>query len=351
MSLLEETLQKIVPQDREYRKKAADYIHTLTMPDWALGRVLDLAVDLCGMTRTMELQVKRKRVMLFAGDHGIVEEGVTPSPQAVTVEMIRNFMHGGAAVNVLSRTLGAEITVVDAGVNADLSAEVKTGFVQDRKVGYGTKNFTKGPAMTREQAVQSVEAGINAVLEHKDDTDVFATGEMGIGNTTPSSAITAVLAGRDPREVVGCGAGIPESKLAMKAEVIRKGLELNKPNQKDGLDLLAKVGGFEIGAIAGAILGAASLKKPVIVDGFISTAGALIAQSLSPESVQYMVPAHGSVEPGHVVMMQLLGLKPLLDLNMRLGEGTGAVLAMPIVDSATAILREMATFESAGVHA
>ncbi|MFA6714198.1 MAG: nicotinate-nucleotide--dimethylbenzimidazole phosphoribosyltransferase [Victivallales bacterium] len=350
MQLLEQTVSKIEPQSSEYRQMAEEHILNLTMPRWALGMVLDLAVDLAGITRSLSPAVKQKNIVLMAGDHGIIEEGVSEQPQAITVQMIYNFIGRGAGINVLAHNAGAHVTVVDMGVNNSLKDLVASGKVIDKKIAYGTKNFAKGPAMTREQAVASIEAGIEIAYRLSPHTDIFGTGEMGICNTSPSSAIIAVLTGTDDvAAVVDRGAGLPVEKLPQKAAAIRKGIELNRPDPGDGIDVLSKVGGFEIGGIAGLILGAAALKKPVMVDGFISTAGALIANSICPLSKEYMIAAHGSMEKGHRPMLDILGKKPLLDLNLRLGEGTGAALAMHIVDAAAAVMKNMATFSKAGV--
>ena len=349
MSLLERTVSEIEKQDAGCRERARERILNLTMPPWALGRLLDLAVDLAGMTRSLALPVARKNIVLMAGDHGIVKQGVCPNPQAVTVQMIHNFVNGGAGINVLAENVGAKVTIVDVGVAEDLRALAEAGVLLDRKVRRGTSDFSEGPAMTRGEAVRSIEEGIAVVHSLAAETDVFGTGEMGIGNTSPSSAIVSVLSGMDVAPLVGRGAGLPESRLAYKAAVIRRGIEVNRPDRNDPLDVLAKVGGFEIGGIAGVILGAASLHRPVVVDGFISSAGALIAAAIAPDSRDYMILAHGSAEPGHAVMAELLGKKPLLDLSMRLGEGSGAALAMPLLDAASRIMTRMATFESANV--
>lgn len=344
---LTECLNRIEPQSADWRAAAERHIHTLTMPRWALGRLLDLAVDLAGMTRQLDFPVARKKVILMAGDHGVVAEGVSPQPQCVTVQMLRNFSGGGGAIRVLSANAGAEVRLVDLGVNADVR---DIPGVIHRKVAMGTANMRHGPAMTRGQAVQSIETGIRIAEELSPETDVFATGEMGIGNTTPSSAIVTVFSGDDdPTPYVGSGAGLSPGLLAHKASVIRDAIARNQPDRSDALDVLSKVGGFEIGGIAGVILGAAACRRPVLVDGFISTAGALIAQALSPESADYMILAHSSVERGHSRMREMLGKSPLLDLNLRLGEGTGAALAMPLLDAARAVMTEMSTFESAGV--
>ncbi len=350
MKLLEQTIAKIEPQSREHRKLAEEHILDLTMPRWALGRVLDLAVDLVGMTRSMSPAVKQKNIVLMAGDHGIIEEGVSEQPQDVTVQMVYNFIGRGAGINVLAHNAGANVTVVDMGINNSVQDLVDAGKIIDKKIAHGTKNFAKGPAMTREQAVASIEAGIEVAYKLSPCTDIFGTGEMGICNTSPSSAIIAVLTGIDEvADVVDRGAGLPVAKLPRKAAAIKKGIEINQPDPNDGIDVLAKVGGLEIGGIAGLILGAAALKKPVMVDGFISTAGALIANAICPTAKEYMIAAHGSMEKGHRPMLDILGKKPLLDLNLRLGEGTGAALAMNIVDAAVEIMNNMATFSKAGV--
>ena len=349
MSLLEKTLQQIEPQDAASRACAHARLEQLTMPHWALGRLMDLAEDLAGMTRSMRPPVARKAVVVMAGDHGVAASGVSQYPQEVTVQMIHNFVNGGAGCNALARQAGAQVIVVDAGVAGDLSTLVEGGKILSKRVAPGTANMHTGPAMSREQAIRSVEAGIEVALSLADSMDVFATGEMGIANTTPSSAIVAALTCAEVEEITGRGTGIDDARLQHKIAVIKEALRVNKPDPADALDVLAKVGGFEIGAIAGLILGAAALKKPVIVDGFITTAGALIAQGLSPLSAQYMIAAHRSVEPGHRAAQKRLGKEPLLDLNLRLGEGTGAALAMNIVEAAARVLTDVATFAEASV--
>jgi len=349
MSLLKETLKQIEPQDADSRAAARSRLEQLTMPYWALGRLMDLAEDLAGMTRSMHPPVARKAVVVMAGDHGVAASGVSQYPQEVTVQMVYNFVNGGAGCNALARQVGAKVVVVDAGVAGDLSALVKDGKIISKRIAPGTANMHTGPAMSREDAIRSVEAGIEVALSLADSIDVFATGEMGIANTTPSSAIVALLTGSEVEKITGRGTGIDDAGLQNKIAVIKESLRINQPDAADGLDVLAKVGGFEIGAIAGLILGAAALKKPVIVDGFITTAGALITQALSPTSVQYMIAAHRSVEPGHRAAQEKLGKEPLLDLNLRLGEGTGAVLAMNLVEAAARVLTDVATFAEASV--
>ena len=349
MSLLEKTLKQIEPQDAGCRAAAHARLEQLTMPHWALGRLMDLAEDLAGITRSMQPPVARKAVVVMAGDHGVAASGVSQYPQEVTVQMIHNFVNGGAGCNALARQVGSQVIVVDAGVAGDLSALVEAGKIVSKRVAPGTANIHTGPAMSREEAIRSIEAGIEVAFSLADSIDVFATGEMGIGNTTPSSAIVAVLTGTEVEELTGRGTGIDDARLQNKIAVIKEALRVNQPDPTDALDVLAKVGGFEIGAIAGLILGAAALKKPVLVDGFITTAGALIAQGLSPVSAQYMIAAHRSVEPGHRAAQERLGKVPLLDLNLRLGEGTGAVLAMNLVEASARVLTDVATFAEASV--
>ena len=349
VSFLEATFRKIFPQDTEYRDKARARLEQLTMPHWALGDLMDLAVDLTGITRSLEPPVRRKRIVVMAGDHGVTAEGVSKYPSEVTAQMVYNFVNGGAGINALARQAGAEVTVVDMGTAADLDDLVKTGRIIARKIGNGTQNMAHGPAMTRTHAVMAVEAGIEVANQLAPETDVFGTGDMGIGNTTPSTAIVAAMTGAPAAEVTGRGTGLDDDQLKQKIQVVERALKINRPDPADGIDVLAKVGGFEIGGIAGLIIGAAAHRKPVLVDGFISTAGALIAYALEPFVRDFIICAHRSVEQGHRAMHERLGLKPLLDLNLRLGEGTGAALAMNLVEAAVAVLTEVATFEEAGV--
>ena len=349
MSLLDDTIQRIVPPDAAAAGRARERLEQLTMPYWALGRLMDLAVELAGMTGSVKPSVDRRVVVLMAGDHGVVAEGVSAYPQEVTPQMVRNFIAGGAGVNALSGVAQAKLIVVDMGVAGDVQDLVEEGHIISKKIKAGTDNMAVGPAMSRADAINSIEAGIEVALDLADSTDVYGTGEMGIGNTTPSAAIVAAITKRSPGDVTGRGTGVNDSQYEHKISVVEQSLKTNNPDPNDPLDLLAKVGGFEIGGIAGVILGAASLRKPVLTDGLISTAGALIAHGLAPLSGQYMIAAHRSVEQGHSVALDYLGKKPLLDLNMRLGEGTGAVLAMTLVDAAVRVLTEVATFDEASV--
>lgn len=333
-----------------WRMKAREHLDNLAIPRGSLGKLLALAEQLAAIKQTVKPSVKNKAVVTMAGDHGVAREGVSAFPREVTRQMVYNFSAGGAAINVMAGWAGARVVVVDMGVDADLGDLVREGKIISRKVGFGTANIAEGPAMTRKQAVQSLEAGIEIVSGLvRQGVDLLATGDMGIGNTTPSSAILAAFSGRPPREVTGKGTGIDEEVLEKKARIIHKALEVNRPDPGDPVDVLAKVGGFEIGGIAGVILGAAYHRIPVVVDGFISTAGALLAGKLAPASVGYMIASHRSQEPGHRLMLEELGLSPVLDLNLRLGEGTGAALAMGILEASSRVAGDMLTFDDAGV--
>ena len=319
------------------------------MPLWALGRLMDLAEDLAGMTRSLDPPVSRKTIVTMAGDHGVAVEGVSKYPQVVTRQMVHNFAGEGAGINALARLAGARVVVVDMGVAGDLRELVSSGKIISKRVGPGTQNIARGPAMTRTEAIRSIEAGIALAQELAPSTDVFGTGDMGIANTTPSAAIAAALTGCPAAQVTGRGTGVDDEQLAHKIGIVQKALDVNRPDTSDGIDVLAKVGGFEIGGIAGLILGAASLRKPVVVDGFISTAAALIARALAPQAADYVIAAHRSAEHGHRAMLKHLKKEALLDLDLRLGEGTGAALAMNLVDAAVRILTEVSTFEEASV--
>ena len=349
VSFLDATYRRIYPQDFDFRRQAEERLNQLTMPHWALGDLMDLAIDLAGMTRSMHPPVARKCVVVMAGDHGVTAEGVSRYPAEVTTQMVHNIVRGGAGINALALQAGAEVRVVDMGAVDDFVDLVRAGQVIAKKIGRGTANMVYGPAMTRTHAVMAVEAGIEVANLLAPEVDVFGTGEMGIGNTTPSTAIAAVLTGRPVAEVTGRGTGIDDDQLRHKIRVVERAIARNRPDPKDGLDVLAKVGGFEIGGIAGLILGAAAHRKPVLVDGFISTAGAMIACVLEPFVRDYIICAHRSVEPGHGALIDKLGRRPLLDLNLRLGEGTGAALAMNVVEAAVHVLTEVATFAEAGV--
>lgn len=319
----------------------------LTKPAGSLGRLEELSIQLAGIMGKDIPTIKDKVIVTMAGDHGVVAEGVSAFPQEVTPQMVLNFLHGGAAINVLARHVGARITIVDMGVAADIPAHP---LLINRKIACGTANMTKGPAMTREQAEQAILAGIEVVeAEIAKGLDIVGTGDMGIGNTTPSAAIASVLTGIEPAKIAGRGTGVDDDGLKRKIDAIERALAINNPNPQDGLDVLSKVGGFEIGGLAGVILGAAANRKAVMVDGFISTAAAMIAVAIAPAVRPYLISAHRSQEYGHGQMVEWLGLKPLVDFDLRLGEGTGAALGISIAEAACKILAEMATFAEAGV--
>lgn len=347
MTVLQDTVSKIRPLCRISMEEARVRQRQLTKPFGSLGRLEDLSVLLAGIRGTARPTIRHKVVLTMAGDHGVVDEGVTLYPREVTVQQVLNFLHGGGGVNVLARHGGARVILVDVGVNHDFEP---TEGLRIRKVGYGTRSFLRGPAMSREEALRSVEAGISVALEEAGKgMDLLGVGEMGIGNSTAAAAIACAVTGEPAVSVAGRGAGLTDAGLERKISVIERGLAVNRPDPKDGVDVLAKVGGFEIGAIAGAILGAASLGIPVLVDGIISTSGAVIAALLCGGARNYMIASHRSAETGQRCMLEFLGLDPLLDLGMRLGEGTGSALAMHIVEAAAKVLDEMATFESARV--
>ena len=347
MNALDGAIGSIRPLNSAAMEAARARHGTLTKPPGSLGRLEDLAIQLAGITGNPLPAIGPKVVIVCAADHGVVTQGVSAYPREVTAQMVLNFLGGGAAINVLARHAGARGIVVDAGVAADF--EPRPGLVL-RKVASGTQDMSRGPAMSRAQALQAVEAGIEVVTaEIERGATLVATGDMGIGNTSASAAIAAAVTGRSVASVTGRGTGIGDEGLARKVAAVERALAANRPDASDGLDLLAKVGGFEIGAIAGVILGAAARRVPVVLDGFISTAGALVADRLAPLARAYMIAAHVSVEIGHRAMLEHLGLSPCLDLDLRLGEGTGAVLAFNLVEAACRILAEMATFEQAGV--
>ncbi|RIV20959.1 nicotinate-nucleotide--dimethylbenzimidazole phosphoribosyltransferase [Alicyclobacillaceae bacterium I2511] len=346
MKILETTLQQINDLDKKSMDAARLRLNQLTKPLGSLGILEELAERLAGIYGNPYPTIGDKVVILMAGDHGVVDEGVTAFPQEVTAQMVLNFISGGAGINVLARHAGARVVVVDVGIAQPLEHPI----LVQRSIRRGTWNLAQGPAMTREEAIAAVEAGIEvATTEIARGATLLATGDMGIGNTTPSSAILAVISGYPVEKLVGRGTGINDERLAHKIQVIQSAIALNHPIPQDALDVLAKVGGFEIGGLAGVVLAAAAHQIPVIIDGFISTTAALIASHLHPKSTQYMIASHVSKEPGHRILLDLLGLHPMLQLNMRLGEGTGAALAMNIVEAATKILREMATFSDVGI--
>jgi nicotinate-nucleotide--dimethylbenzimidazole phosphoribosyltransferase len=347
MTRLEKTIRSIVATDAESMRAARNRQDRLTKPPGSLGRLEEISVQLAGIIGNGRPQIHKKVAVVMAGDHGVVEEGVSAYPQVVTAQMVLNFVHGGAAINVLARQAGARLRVVDMGVASDLPSHDGLSI---RKVGRGTHNLAKGAAMSRADAINSICTGISIAEEEIAlGADLFATGEMGIGNTTSAAAIASALTGESAEVFVGRGTGIDDVGLRRKLQTIRRGLAVNEPDGTDGLDTLGKLGGFEIGGLAGVILGAAAKRRAIIVDGFISTAAAMIAVSLAPRAREYLFASHLSTEDGHRRMLMWLGLEPLFDLHMRLGEGTGAVLAMGFIEAASRLLDEMATFEEAGV--
>lgn len=347
MSRLEQTIAQIAPLDSEAMAAARARQAVLTKPQGALGRLETLATQIAGITGNPRPRLFQPAVVVMAGDHGVAAQGVSLYPAEVTPQMVLNFLRGGAAINVLARHVGARVVVVDIGVAVDLPPHPE---LLVRKIAHGTRDFSREPAMSREQAQQAVETGI-AVVEDviTAGVDVVATGDMGIGNTTPSSAIVAAITGRPVAEVTGRGTGLDDAGLARKVAVIEAALALHQPDPTDGLDVLAKVGGLEIGGLAGVMIGAAARRVPVVVDGFISGAAALIASALAPAVQPYLIAGHRSVERGHQAVFGRLDFEPLLDLGLRLGEGTGAVLAISLCKAACKILDEMATFGEAGV--
>jgi len=376
MDLLNTAISNIKAVNGEWYNIAQKHLDNLTKPLGSLGRLEEFARRLVAITENTMPSLDKKVIFTFAGDHGVADEGVSAFPREVTKQMVFNFLNGGAGINVLARHAGSDVIVVDIGVDFDwgLSQDLRanhpfisppklggeqgvvesglspyTAFIS-KKVVMGTRNMRKGPAMTRQEAEKCIGVGIELANEYsKKGYKIFGTGEMGIANTTPSSAIVAVLTGKPVSEVTGKGTGIGNDALKNKINVIEDSIALNKPNPTDPIDVLSKVGGAEIGGIAGLIIGAASNRIPVVIDGFISTAGALIAYCIEPKTKDYMFAAHNSVEKGHRVMLEKIGLKPILDLDLRLGEGTGAALAMLVIEGGLKIYREMATFGEAGV--
>ncbi len=344
--LFSRALAAIQPLDQAAMRSAEERQLQLTKPPRALGRLETLSIQLAGIQGRPLPSIEHKVIAVMAADHGVTAEGVSAFPAEVTPAMVLNMVAGGAGINVIGRHVGARVVVTDVGVNADLSGAA----IRHRKVRMGTANMAEGPAMSRDETLRAVETGIAVVEDElRDGLDIVATGEVGIGNTTAASAVIAALTGRPVAEVTGRGTGISPEALLVKVRVIEKSLAVNAPDASDPIDVLAKVGGLDIAAMTGVFLGGAAHRVPVVMDGFISAAAALAAARLSHECVNYILPSHVSIEKGHQVVLDELGLVPLFDLEMRLGEGTGAALSMSIVEAAARILCEMATFESAGV--
>ena len=352
MMKLEEIIEGIKPVEPKWIQKAQERTAQLVMPTRALGRLHEISERLCGIQQTLAPVIDQKSILIMAGDHGVVEEGVSAYPQEVTPAMVQTFLVGGAGINAISRQVGADVWVVDMGIIPELDATGLKGAERlvVEKIGNGTASFAKGPAMSRQDAEKALQVGFEQASRRVENgAEILGTGDMGIGNTTPSAAIGAVITGASLDEMVGRGTGVDDAGLAHKRDIVRRGIETNRPLPEDGLDVLAKVGGFEIGGIAGTILAAAFHRRAVVVDGFISTAGALIAHALCPTVKDYLFAGHCSQEAGHRIMLKHLGLEPILDLGMRLGEGTGAALAMGIMDSAVRMFKEVLTFREAGV--
>jgi len=349
---LKEIIAGIKPVEKKWIQKSSQRTAQLVMPTRALGRLHEISERICGIQRILKPSVRRKAILIMAGDHGVAEEGVSAYPQEVTGAMVQTFLKGGAGINAISRHVGAEVWVVDIGIIPKLDANSMDGGdrLVLRKIASGTANLTKGPAMTHQDAEKSILTGFQlaADLFHK-GIELLGTGDMGIANTTPSAAIGSVLTGINPKEMVGRGTGVDDKRFSKKLETVKKGIQTNQPNALDGLDVLAKVGGFEIGGIAGCVLAAAFHRRPVVIDGFISTAGALIAYSLCHHVRDYIIAGHCSEETGHRNMLKYIGIEPILDLGMRLGEGTGGALAMSIIEGAICVFNEVLTFEEAGV--
>jgi len=340
-------IASVAPADTAYAEVAWARLDSLTKPPRSLGRLEELAARIAVIQHTDHPSVARKAIVLAAGDHGVVAEGVSPYPQDVTWQMVANFTAGGAAINQLAASVDADVLVYDVGVAKDISAFPG---VEHKKVAEGTANMAHGPAMTREQCAQAVLVGVEAARSLAEQgVTLVGTGEMGIGNSTAAAALASVFADAAPETVVGRGTGLDDAGVAHKAEVVRQAREVNRVAELDALGVLAAVGGLEIAALAGVVIGCAQEGVAVVTDGFISGSAALSAVAICPAARDFVVPSHLSVEPGHAVILKALGLEPVLSLDMRLGEGTGAALAMGIVDAACRMLSGMATFAEAGV--
>lgn len=344
---IESAVGKILPLDETAMRAARARQVQLTKPQGSLGRLETLSVQLAGITGNERPRFQQPTIMTLAADHGIVKQGVSAYPSGVTPQMVQNFLRGGAAINVLARHVGARVVVVDMGVAAEM--EPAAGLI-NAKIAPGTRDFSIEPAMTRAQAVRAIETGIELAEREIDaGTDIIGTGDMGIGNTTASSAIVSAITGRPVTQVTGRGTGVDDAGLRRKIQTIERALARHRPTASDAVDVLSKVGGFEIGGLAGVMLGSAARRVPVVIDGFISGAAALIAYGIAPMVQPYLIAAHRSVEIGHRAILEHVKLEPLLDLDLRLGEGTGAALGISLCLAAAKILDEMATFGAAGV--
>ena len=341
---LDALVREVLPLDRGAMTAAEEYQARLAKPPGSLGRLEEITIQLAGITGRVHNALNKKQLLVFAADNGVVAEGVSSAPQSVTKQQTINLMRGKTGAAVLAKHFGCGLTVCDVGVNADIYESA----VLNRKIAYGTQNICTGPAMTREQTLQAILTG--AEIARTVDADVIGVGEMGIGNTTTSSAVLAVLLGADVEAVTGRGGGITEESFRKKKAVIRTAIEVNRPDRDDVVGVLSKVGGFDLAAMCGAFLGAAAARRPAVIDGLISAAAALCAVRLCPNVRGYLVPSHASFEIGYRLAMEAMDLRPLFDLGMRLGEGSGCPLAFQVLDAACAVINDMATFDEAGIN-
>ena len=341
---LDAFVRAVAPLDRGAMTAAEEYQARLAKPPGSLGRLEELSIQLAGITGQVHNELTQKQLLVFAADNGVVAEGVSSAPQSVTKQQTINLTRGKTGAAVLAKHFGCGLTVCDVGVNADIYEST----VLNRKIAYGTQNICTGPAMTREQTLQAILTG--AEIARTVDADVIGVGEMGIGNTTTSSAVLAVLLGADVEAVTGRGGGITEESFRKKKAVIRTAIEVNRPDRDDVVGVLSKVGGFDLAAMCGAFLGAAAARRPAVIDGLISAAAALCAVRLCPNVRGYLVPSHASFEIGYRLAMEAMDLRPLFDLGMRLGEGSGCPLAFQVLDAACAVINDMATFDEAGIN-
>lgn len=341
---LDALVRAVAPLDRGAMTAAEEYQARLAKPPGSLGRLEEISIQLAGITGRVHNALNKKQLLVFAADNGVVAEGVSSAPQSVTKQQTINLMRGKTGAAVLAKHFGCGLTVCDVGVNADIYESA----VLNRKIAYGTQNICTGPAMTREQTLQAILTG--AEIARTVDADVIGVGEMGIGNTTTSSAVLAVLLGADVEAVTGRGGGITEESFRKKKAVIRTAIEVNRPDRDDVVGVLSKVGGFDLAAMCGAFLGAAAARRPAVIDGLISAAAALCAVRLCPNVHGYLVPSHASFEIGYRLAMEAMDLRPLFDLGMRLGEGSGCPLAFQVLDAACAVINDMATFDEAGIN-
>ena len=341
---IEALVRAVQPLDQKAMLAAETHQARLAKPPGSLGRLEELSVQLAGITGKVHNELPRKQLLVFAADNGVVAEGVSSAPQSVTMQQTINLTRGKTGAAVLAKRFDCGLTVCDVGVNADICESA----VLNRKIAYGTQNICAGPAMTREQALQAILTG--AAVAENVDADAVGIGEMGIGNTTTSSAVLAVLLGADVDKVTGRGGGITEESFRKKKAVIRTAIAVNRPNRNDVIDVLAKVGGFDLAAMCGAFLGAAASRRAAVIDGFISAVAALCAVRLCPLVRGYLIPSHASFEIGYRLAMEEMTLRPLFDLGMRLGEGSGCPLAFQMLDAACAVMNNMASFDEAGIN-